>query len=100
MAALLDMSTGKAGIAYVGEVPWHGLGQELEEGASLDQWRVAAGLDWKYLPRQVQYLPHFLRIRRRRLTSLALQSRGWRRILWQVITTTSGCTLFHSLLLK
>ena len=33
-------------MAFVGDTPWHGLGQELTEGASLDQWRVAAGMDW------------------------------------------------------
>lgn len=46
MAHMLDMSNNRANMAYVGEKPWHGLGSELDGGASLDQWRVAAGLDW------------------------------------------------------
>ena len=25
---------------------WHGLGNSLEEGASLEQWKKAAGMDW------------------------------------------------------
>jgi len=47
MAHLIDMANGRANMAYVGEVPWHGLGQALTDGASLDQWRVEAGLDWE-----------------------------------------------------
>jgi phage/plasmid-like protein (TIGR03299 family) len=27
--------------------PWHGLGQALEDGTSLDAWREAAGMDWR-----------------------------------------------------
>jgi phage/plasmid-like protein (TIGR03299 family) len=27
--------------------PWHGLGQALEDGTSLDAWRTAAGMDWR-----------------------------------------------------
>lgn len=47
MSHLIDMTTGRAGMAYVGEKPWHGLGQELTQGADLDQWRVEAGLNWE-----------------------------------------------------
>lgn len=46
MAHLIDLSNGRANMAYVGEKPWHGLGQELSQGASIDQWRVEAGLNW------------------------------------------------------
>lgn len=46
MAHLLDMTNGRASMAFVGELPWHGLGQKLSDGASIDQWRVEAGLDW------------------------------------------------------
>ena len=47
MAHLIDMTNGRANMAYVGETPWHGLGQELSQGASLDQWRIEAGLNWE-----------------------------------------------------
>lgn len=47
MAHELDFSKGRAAFAYVGEKAWHGLGQELKENATLDQWRVAAGFDWE-----------------------------------------------------
>jgi len=26
---------------------WHGLGQPMLDGASIDEWRIAAGMDWK-----------------------------------------------------
>lgn len=37
---------GYAEMAFVGETPWHGLGQELEAGADMEAWRKAAGMDW------------------------------------------------------
>jgi len=48
MAHELDATTGKAGIAYAAgsAVPWHGLGQTVNPGASVDEWRKAGGLDW------------------------------------------------------
>lgn len=58
MAHLIDVNAnGKAGMAYVGEKPWHGLGQELSKGASIDTWRVEAGLDWSVGRAQVQFKP-------------------------------------------
>jgi len=47
MAHELDFTNGLPAIAYTGEKPWHGFGQVMEEGLTLDQWRVAAGLNWK-----------------------------------------------------
>lgn len=41
------MKNGKAEMAYVGATPWHGLGQRLEAGASIDTWAEAAGMDWR-----------------------------------------------------
>lgn len=57
MAHLIDMSHNRANMAYVGETPWHGLGQELSKGASIDQWRVEAGLDWHVGRSQVAFKP-------------------------------------------
>lgn len=47
MSAEIDTTTGRAAMAYVGETPWHGLGQKLEPGASLEEWQNAAGLNWR-----------------------------------------------------
>jgi len=34
-------------MAYVGEMPWHGLGNPLERGQSLDVWAEQSGLNWE-----------------------------------------------------
>ena len=39
-------AAGKASMAYVGETPWHGLGQALTPDANLDTWTREAGFDW------------------------------------------------------
>lgn len=46
MAHLIDMSNGRANMAYRGETPWHGLGVSMEPNADLAMWRKEAGLDW------------------------------------------------------
>jgi hypothetical protein len=33
-------------MAYAGERPWHGLGNRLAPGQSIDQWKQSAGMDW------------------------------------------------------
>lgn len=48
----LDYSTGTPAMAYVGAVPWHGLGEKLPEGQTIEEWGRAARLDW-----QIQMLP-------------------------------------------
>jgi len=49
MSHELDMSTGKAAIALRGgaKSAWHGLGQEILEGDSLETIARKAGLDWE-----------------------------------------------------
>ena len=47
MAHEIDSSTGKPAIAYVGEKPWHGLGEELPAGESIETWLGAASLEWE-----------------------------------------------------
>jgi phage/plasmid-like protein (TIGR03299 family) len=48
MAYNIDMTNGRANIAFVGSRNdvWHRLGQEMSPGMSIDQWSKAAGLDW------------------------------------------------------
>lgn len=52
----IDQSTGKPAIAYVGEKPWHGLGEELARGQAIEAWLEAARLDWELKRLPVQYL--------------------------------------------
>lgn len=52
----LDFSLGRAGMAYIGQTPWHGLGSVMTEGQSLDQWRVAAGLDWEAKRQKITFM--------------------------------------------
>lgn len=55
MAGEIDMSNGRANVAFVGEIPWHGLGQQLTRGAPIPVWKKEAGLDWKVLTAPVEY---------------------------------------------
>lgn len=47
--------TGLAEIAYTGDKPWHGLGQELDKNATIEDWIVAAGMAWEVVGSPVQY---------------------------------------------
>lgn len=55
VAAVTVRKNGKAEMAYVGEKPWHGLGQELTAGASIAKWIKEAGMDWEVLRAPVQF---------------------------------------------
>ena len=48
MAHNLDMTNGRANIAFLGSRNdvWHRLGQEMAEGMSASDWADAAGLSW------------------------------------------------------
>jgi phage/plasmid-like protein (TIGR03299 family) len=56
MSHEIDVSTGKPAIAYIGETPWHGLGEKLPAGAPIESWVRAARLDWELKRLPVQYL--------------------------------------------
>jgi phage/plasmid-like protein (TIGR03299 family) len=57
MAAEIDMSNNRANMAFSGSRTqiWHGLGSEMTEGQSVDEWIVQAGLDWKIEQSPVTY---------------------------------------------
>jgi phage/plasmid-like protein (TIGR03299 family) len=55
MAHQVDESNGRANMAYVGAKPWHGYGQEMQPGQSIDQWKIAAGMDWQIKKSFVRY---------------------------------------------
>lgn len=42
-------------MAYVGQVPWHGLGFNINPASSIEEWQHAAGLNWEVNKRPVQY---------------------------------------------
>lgn len=49
-------ANGYTEMAFVGDTPWHGLGQELQQDASIEQWRTAAGMDWNIESAPVQFV--------------------------------------------
>jgi phage/plasmid-like protein (TIGR03299 family) len=38
---------GEDSMAYVGDTPWHGLGQKIDPDASLEDWIATAHMDWE-----------------------------------------------------
>lgn len=49
MAHEIDMSNMRANVAFLGNRNdvWHKLGQEMSENQSIEEWSVAAGLNWQ-----------------------------------------------------
>jgi len=43
-------------MAYVGQTPWHGLGNELTTNQPLEVWAKQAGLDWQIQESPVRYV--------------------------------------------
>ena len=43
-------------MAYAGEQPWHGLGNRLAAGQSIEQWKASAGLDWAIEEAEVRFV--------------------------------------------
>ena len=56
----IDETSGKPAMAYVGETPWHGLGEQLQPGQPIEAWVKAARLDWQIETLPVQYLQRTL----------------------------------------
>lgn len=55
MSHEIDTTAGQAAIAYVGQEPWHGLGQRLEPGRTIEEWKAAAGLAHRVLETPVEF---------------------------------------------
>lgn len=53
MAHLIDFTKQRPAIAYVGNVPWHGLGQQVNHDLPLKDWIVAAGLNYEVEKKQL-----------------------------------------------
>lgn len=43
-------------MAYVGDRPWHGLGNRLEPDQSIDVWKQNAGMDWTIEESEVRFI--------------------------------------------
>lgn len=55
MSHEIDTTTGLPAIAYAGDEPWHGLGQKLLPGATIEEWTAAAGLNWDVARAPVEF---------------------------------------------
>lgn len=42
-------------MAYANEVPWHGLGNNIDADSTIEEWQRQAGLDWTVSKRPVQF---------------------------------------------
>ncbi len=48
-------ANGQAEMAYVGALPWHGYGQELQPGAPIEDWIAATGMGVRILRSRVRF---------------------------------------------
>lgn len=55
MTAAVTITNNVAEMAYIGEKPWHGLGNQLTRDASIDQWIKDAGMEWTIQSTPVLY---------------------------------------------
>ncbi len=49
----IDFTKNAPAIAYTGNKPWHGYGTVMEEDQTIDEWIIAAGLDYSVLERPI-----------------------------------------------
>jgi len=70
LATFID---GRARMAYVGETPWHGLGQALTPNAPLETWAKESGMDFQILGSPVLY----------RTNETTLQAQGSKQVLFR-----------------
>ena len=52
---IAKMEDGRDAMAYVGDTPWHGLGQQLTSDAPLEVWAKESGLDFELATTPVMY---------------------------------------------
>lgn len=55
MSHELDFTKGRAAIAYRGDTPWHGYGEEMEPDMTQEQWLHAAGMDYEVLEQPISF---------------------------------------------
>ena len=69
---IATMVDGRSAMAYVGETPWHGLGQALTKGAPLETWARESGMDFTIAGSPVLYQ-----------TAKALEQQGSKQVLYR-----------------
>ena len=52
---IAQTADGRNAMAYVGETPWHGLGQKLTDNSPIEVWAKESGLDFKLNTAKVHY---------------------------------------------
>jgi phage/plasmid-like protein (TIGR03299 family) len=54
---LTTHADGRVEFAYLASdgTPWHGLGKPMGDNATIDQWRIDAGMDWRIQRSKVRY---------------------------------------------
>lgn len=50
-------------MAYVGDTPWHGLGQQLSRHQPLEVWQQQAGMNWHIEEAPVRFIAEGARVR-------------------------------------
>lgn len=43
-------------MAFVGQTPWHGLGNQFTQNQSIEIWAQQAGMDWRIESSNVSYM--------------------------------------------
>ena len=54
---IAQTADGRNAMAYVGETPWHGLGQQLTENSPIEVWAKESGLDFQLATAKVMFKP-------------------------------------------
>ena len=49
------LANGQDSFAHIGEAGWHGKGQQLQAGATIEEWAAAAGFNYNIVPTPVLY---------------------------------------------
>lgn len=103
MAHMVEEVNGKAALAYVGQVPWHGLGTEVPADLTPTQMLKAAGIDW-----EVEKIPAFAKIdgKQVRVGHSALVRKTDHRMLtvvtddWNPVQNEEAFDFFHEFVMK
>ncbi len=83
MAHELEIINGQAQMAYVGQVPWHGLGKRVSPDLTPNEMLIEAGLDWLVEKRDIYLDDHETKLKQKALVRssdksiLTIVGDGW-----------------------